>query len=491
MEEYKFSNEPTQAPAQMPVSNPYRDELNFAEFPLAALSDTVPQGQKTLTFEDQIFDEGNRKLVTRQLKISASDEYGLPTAKDDEVVLGLLQLSSLGGFRDRKLYFTRYELIKLLGWEDSTSSYARIEQSLKRWIGTTLYYKNAWWDKVEKSWVDEAFHIIDHVTIYDAERRLKRVASSGEDSHVGKSFVLWSERVFNSFEAGYLKRLDLELYKTLKSQISKRLYRFLDKRLYQKRELEFPLRLFALEKIGLSRKYHNGEIKRRLTPAILELEELGFLKPLPPERRFVQTGRGEWKVVFVKGGVSAEVALEKADLDPLVCDLVKRGISEGVAKRLVATKTKEEIQNQMEVFDYLLEHKDPKVSKNPAGFLVSAIGKGFGAPRGYVGKAEREASLREHEVKAKQVLAAQDRRVKLQQETEETERATLSSFWEALSSGDKQAFEVEAVSHADSFLKKTYFGEMARGGNLFLATRQNIINAHIRRKLGEQAAKAA
>ena len=75
-------------------------------------------------------------MVTRQLLITAvPEEYGLPTARDDEVILGLLQLSRLQGFADRRVAFTRYQLIRLLGWRDESKSYERIEKSLNRWIG--------------------------------------------------------------------------------------------------------------------------------------------------------------------------------------------------------------------------------------------------------------------------------------------------------------------------------------------------------------------
>jgi len=50
--------------------------------------------------------------------------------------------------------FTRYELLKLLGWGDSGASYERIEEALNRWVGVTLFYDKAWWDKDEKTWVD-------------------------------------------------------------------------------------------------------------------------------------------------------------------------------------------------------------------------------------------------------------------------------------------------------------------------------------------------
>jgi len=61
-----------------------RDELNLAEFPLAALADRVPSDQKTLVFTDTIWDQQARQTVVRRLTISASDRYGLPTALDDE-----------------------------------------------------------------------------------------------------------------------------------------------------------------------------------------------------------------------------------------------------------------------------------------------------------------------------------------------------------------------------------------------------------------------
>ena len=71
-----------------------RDELNLAEFPVAALADRVPAGQKTLVFEDRIRDYGKGKPVLRRVTIAASPTYGLPTALDDEVLVGLIQITS-------------------------------------------------------------------------------------------------------------------------------------------------------------------------------------------------------------------------------------------------------------------------------------------------------------------------------------------------------------------------------------------------------------
>ena len=99
-------------------------------------------------------------------------KHGLPTSPDDEVLVGLIQLTKRrSNFTDAKVQFSRYELIELLGWPQSGQSYRRIEEALHRWVGVVLMYENAWWDNAAKSWVDENFHVLDNVTLYDRERR--------------------------------------------------------------------------------------------------------------------------------------------------------------------------------------------------------------------------------------------------------------------------------------------------------------------------------
>ena len=63
--------------------------MNLAEFPIACLSSRPGKAAKTLQFEDRIWDRGRGEWTARRLTISASDKYGLPTALDDEVILGL------------------------------------------------------------------------------------------------------------------------------------------------------------------------------------------------------------------------------------------------------------------------------------------------------------------------------------------------------------------------------------------------------------------
>src|SRR4051812_28284754 len=140
-----------------------KDEMNLAEFPITLLTDRVPRGQKVIKYQDQIYDEKAGRAVTRKLTISADEAHGLPTAVDDDVILALIQVTKVNNnFTSREVEFSRLELIKMLDWPDSGFSYRRLTTSLKRWLGVSLVYENAWWDRKQQGWTTKGFHIIDN-----------------------------------------------------------------------------------------------------------------------------------------------------------------------------------------------------------------------------------------------------------------------------------------------------------------------------------------
>src|SRR4051812_38116994 len=148
-------------PFPKPLGALGRDEMNLAEFPITLLTDRVPKSQKEAVYQDEIYDERTGLTLTRKLTISAGN-HGLTTAVDDEVILALIQLTKQkSNFTDRKVEFSRHELIQLLGWQRTGASYDRILLSLKRWTSVFLQYENAWRDNRTKTWKSAGFHIID------------------------------------------------------------------------------------------------------------------------------------------------------------------------------------------------------------------------------------------------------------------------------------------------------------------------------------------
>jgi hypothetical protein len=450
-----------------------KDELNLAEFPLAVISSRPQPDLKTLCFEDRVWDMSRSEMVTRKLIITASDEYGLPTALDEEVILGLVQLSKLQNFASRKVTFSRYQLIRLLKWRDESKSYERLEKALNRWVGVTLIYKNAWWSKEEECWVDEKFHILDNVTLFDKDR-IRRKSKTGRSSQ--ESSFIWNEVIFRSFKAGNLKSLDFDFFLRLKSSISKRLYRFLDKRFYRRHRWEFDLKELCWEHIGLSRNYDAANLKRRLKNAISELESVGYLKLLSEEERFKKVRSGEWRIFFEKETRTTQSRTPdrkpESNQDGLFKALTDRGITPLIASETIAKYPSDRISAQLEVFDWLMETGDSRVSKNPPGYLITSIRSEYLPPRGFLTKEEREKkALKEAERKQKLEEKRQreeERRLKREQAREDA----IKDFWDSLSEEERSRTEEEAIENA-SVLQRDL---IRKGGTLAQVTRKLILD---------------
>jgi hypothetical protein len=279
-----------------------RDEMNLVEFPLALLSERAPEGLRTLEVSDEIEEKGI--AIKRQVTVAATEKYGLPTAKDEDVLMGMLQLAKLQNeFTTPIVYFTRLQLIKLLGWENTRWSYDRIALALERWRSVTITYRKAWRDNKDREWQDRTgFGLIDSYTLRDS-RRLSRGGGEGSEPPTESlSWFRWNGFLFDSFRSGYLKKLNYKIYRELEQQAAKRLYRYLDKHFYEphRMRLDFDLQTLAFEHLGMSRNYDNTQIRRALNPAIEELEKIGFIEGMPTERRYQKLSRGRWRVVFTK-----------------------------------------------------------------------------------------------------------------------------------------------------------------------------------------------
>jgi hypothetical protein len=424
-----------------------KDEMNLAEFPMTSLSDRPVSSETSLKFEDQIYDDRKKKLITRKRIIEGSKEYGLPTATDDSVILALIQLTKLkNGFAGREVEFTRYELLNLLGWPNKGQSYDRITQSLHRVAGVTYHFENSWWDNRRKAWTTKIFGIIDTVELNDSR------ATDGQGGAFN-SRIIWNQIILDSFQAGYLRSLDFNLAMSFKHAISMRIYRFMGKRFHLKPEWTFDLKDFAHEHIGLSKGYEGGtQIARKLQPAIVELEGAGFLEPMDPKDRFVKDGR-DWSIRLARaaGDPASLPAPEQQPEDVvspmLVGELTRRGVSELTARELVQAHP-DRVQPQAEVFDWLVEKRDKRVTQNPAGYLVKAIREDYAAPtKGFVPKADRDR--REDARKAQEARAADERRGQREQEAREQEaRAEAVAYWDSLT--PEQQAELDAASLAQT-----------------------------------------
>ena len=93
-----------------------RDEMNLVEFPFATLSERA--GNRTvLEYQVEEFDRSLGRPVLRKLTVTGDPKHGLPAVKDEELYLGLLQLTKVTNeFTSPVVPFTRHRLITVLNW---------------------------------------------------------------------------------------------------------------------------------------------------------------------------------------------------------------------------------------------------------------------------------------------------------------------------------------------------------------------------------------
>ena len=351
-----------------------RDEMNLAEFPLTVLSTRANPNLKTLEFSDSIRTK-NGDSVDRKWLITGADKFGLPTSSDDEVLLGLLKLTVDDGIRSRKVHFTRYELLRTLRWSTEGRSYTRLQRALDRLAGLRIKATNAFYDNDAKSHSTKVFGLIDAYEI-----------NTSRDTDLKSSYFTWSETIFKSFQVGFIKKLDLDFYLSLRSAVSKRLYRFLDKHFWYRSCVDINLFILSHEKLGISRNYKfSSSLRQQLDPALTELCEHGFIK------EFSYSGRGKdtkLTIVAKRGNRCAATQEQQAatrrtapSSSPSIHQetavlLVERGIKERQALKLVAGKADEALRRIQEIvayFDALVETRSHLVSRSPVGFLYRAV----------------------------------------------------------------------------------------------------------------------
>lgn len=352
-----------------------REEINLARFPLSILGDRGRTGEKTLVFEDNIWNEEINGYINRKVRILGSEAHGLPLARDEDVLIALLKVAKeINNYQKARVEFKWIDLLRILGWSTDGTSYRRVVESLQRWTATTIEYESGWWDASERVWRNESFHILDRAT-----------SQLGGEEFV---FIVWGDAVFSSFQAGYMKEIDLDTYFSIGSDIAKRLYRILDFFFYRKTDREFWLSNLAFEKIGLKRGQSVGKIKQLLRSAINELVTIGFIEPLDESERYRKIKPGVWKIRFNKAGANKVIQVDAyaphpVNDDPAVVeDLVLYKVSHEVAIDLYNRYGEDRIRTQLKFFEWRVK-KGHSIG-NSAGYLVKAIEKNYGAPDGFV-----------------------------------------------------------------------------------------------------------
>jgi hypothetical protein len=333
-------------------------EQNLEEFPLFELK-ARKRGAKARVFEKVI--EGEAGVSLNQVwKVMPSGEYGMPGPVDQDVYLAVLQLlQQRGGMpEDGELSFSLYELRKILGWsDDSGGAYKEIRDALLRIATTSMQSRNAFYSAQERRRIVDTFNIW---SVHFAEHEVK--GQTVRERHVLKFHPIF----IRNYMAQYLKGIDSDFYWSLRSPVSKRLYRLVD--LQRAGGLSWETDLFGVrDQVPLDYNYPS-QIKRALQKAHDELLQRDFLSGVEYE--------GKTEVTYM---VSREFArrqkARELSGDPKEIFAIERLIRERIdgdtARELVVTHGPERCLFYADA----VNHQKGVLSR--AGWIVSAIKGGW------------------------------------------------------------------------------------------------------------------
>src|SRR5262249_33434172 len=254
-----------------------------------------------LEFEGSRYDPAARQRVRQKVTLTSSARDGLPTPADEHVILALLYVAKHShNFREPTVHFAPGQLFEIMGWSPNGRSYRRLRGVLRRLKSLNIRYENAWWDAAGRAYEEEVA-----TGIIAAYRIARQVSGPRRDDAELQSWVTWTPQFHDSLQKGNIKRLDLELFFSLRSPTAQRMYRFLDKRFYNTPRVSLDLVEFACGHVGLTESDNVAVLKRRLAPAVAELEAIGFLRPADGEARYQKVKPGVWRVCFEKGNGEA------------------------------------------------------------------------------------------------------------------------------------------------------------------------------------------
>jgi hypothetical protein len=366
-----------------------RDEMNLAEYPFAVLSKRVSADQKTIEVNLPARRNREGKLIPRSWIVTGSDKYGLPRVDDEKLYIALMEVTRENGFSNRHQKVIRHQLLKKLGWHTTSYYYQKLIESLNRIKSVNIFTTNLFWDNESKSYIPQtAFSIVD-------------------DYEFKPPFLEWSWNrvVWRSILANNIKKLDVKLWLSWKSDITRRLHRYLDKHFYHSPVYVVEdLRTFAQNHLGVSKRYNLAQTKRLIERSAQEMKEADYLK----DYTFTRESWRQYSVVFYKADqlllpFPEEPEEAEADLADwqLQCveELKSRGLDEEIAVKFVQSYEEAYLRKHIRDFDARIEGGESP--KNPPGFLRKKIEKDwlhteFQAREQEVQKrAERERKKRE------------------------------------------------------------------------------------------------
>jgi Replication initiator protein A len=365
---------------------------------IIALGFFTPSSSRILTDKKKTIST-TRNLNGEKLKtvvgILPSAYYGLPVTADQDKYFALQKIiqnhrRQMGTVPD-PVGFTSAELLRILGVKKNGKNYEDVAEWMKRMTATTI--SATVYLAGRRAWVEDTFHVFDRAVVKGMEVAEGKIADM--------NYVWLAPWQRENIAANYQLPIDFETYCQLRNHIAKALVPLLQIWLYTSiRAGHFEKSYTDLCQLLNIRRYeHLSKIKEVLAPSLDELVRAGYLAAWSIEPR---TLGDDFKICVAHGAKffrdrELRAVIERPDATAgLMAELGRRGVSEGIARQLLASIPDDQpVQDQIEWGDHLIQTSRAGKFRNPAGFYVYLLRNAVLPPREFETGRMRTARLQE------------------------------------------------------------------------------------------------
>ena len=379
--------------------------------------------------------------------------YRLPEKMDMMVLLYVLFKSQQLGY-EKKLTFTRYEIIKECGFVIDSKIYKRLEDSFERWLNVSVKFEGTFYDG--KEYISIGFHILESYKIEKSGR---------------VEIVINSDWLTEIKESNFFKYIDFNYYKALKRPVSRRLFEILCKTFKGRQEWKIGLEKLG-KKLTLSGKKVNKKdgsekeilypstVLSAVKPAINEINKLGQDSNLVNSIEIKESEvfcidyelRSNNKIIVFKKRKPEWVLErnkerkeeEKTELNSLL--ELSKSKAKGVKAEIESCY--EEYGEEYVRWNILYANQEAK--KNYAAFLKKALKENWGEEH----REEKQVEIKKREEENKQ---KKEQKKRLEQtKAKELEDEKLDKLYEFLPEKEKEKLWNEAVNYFKPLLPEGF-----------------------------------
>lgn len=215
-----------------------RSEVNLLVFPFFALTTKGLKRKQESEFRAVVERDGER--VELIWNVSANPKYGYPGLFDRQVHHAIEQiitemLQEMGQVKNPIPLGSLYGLCERMGFtrqighqEYGGRQYRAIKQALERIATTSIKSEGSFYHKGEQRWTSQIFHLYDAVVFHGKRLRDGAVADT--------NYIYLSDIYLQSINAFYVKPIDYQYLRSLRSPIASRLYEILSVKFYGMRD---------------------------------------------------------------------------------------------------------------------------------------------------------------------------------------------------------------------------------------------------------------